>query len=347
MELYIEGEKINTRELEKLLNNVLSKYNIQVDLTEYKWRGKQVVNIKIKLINPVHFASTFSLIYNERQDKLLRGTGMYINAPREEFGTKKPFPHFYHIALLNDIIAYIMESLKDNGYISNWVFQSSIMTVKSRDWRRYFQYKYYPQYDPAFKKPLTYSKTIKGVRITSRLDQALNTIQRLPKYIETGKLSPRDIPKFVETLAVFTGIQYFYRPRPNELKEVSPLIRAYLITNMGREEAENFIKELNGKDISDYEDRVKSFLEKVSTVKDTKFQKFLNTLVDEITEDLGKAMAIKGSVADHRVMDTDDAGFPYGLAVKLRKTPYIPEEVKNFDIKKLITREGRREKVAV
>ena len=345
LELVIEGGRIKFDELKRLLTTVFSKYNMELYMGERVERGKQVITINVRLTKPIPYAVNFSQIYNEQRDKFFKKQGLYITIPREEYGFRAIFPHYYHFAILNDSIAYIMESMKNKGYVRNWYLKSSIAKINGVDWRKDFPYKYYPQFDPAFKRPLIYTKKLKGIRITSRLDQAYELVKRIPKYIESGKLSPKDIPKLIETLSFLTGITHFYREPPTTLGEVPPLVRAYIASIEGISNVEELVNKVRENGVEYYMKEIERFLSKVETVNDEKFQAFLKDLVYEVSWDLSVAMTTKGSVADQKVKDTDEAGFPYGLAVRLMKRPYVPEEIRNFDVRRLVGKTAQRERV--
>jgi hypothetical protein len=345
MKLIVKGGRLDVDRLRNLLNTVLSKYNIDVEMIEESSRGnKQVIDVRIQLRNSVYYSPFHSQYYDREKDEFFESSGVYLSSPDYKFGRKARYAHFYHFALFNDTIAYIMGTLKAKGLIEDWQLKSAVLTVKDEHWRRDFPYEYLPQFDPAFRRPLSIVKRVKGIRIPNRRDHAIEVVKRLPGYVDTGKLSPRDIPRFVDTLETFTSIKHLYNSYPKTLDEVEPLTRAYIILELGEEKGNEIIADRGMNAVAEYREKVLNWLETVS-IKDKKFRKYISILTEELVKDLDRYSRKVGEVVEETLKDTDSAGFPFGLAKHLVYKPYIPDEVKNYDLEKLV--ESREKRIGV
>ena len=332
--------KINPRRLEMLLNRILNEYNIKVYVTELPSTKRQELKIAPELIKPVKYSPLFSQMYDERRVEIAERTGEFEANPKAKFGVKMKVLHWYHWALLNDVLTYLLDSLG-----AKYVIKTAVGTYSGwRAWRHQIDIDYYPQFDPAFNKRNTrVIKKFKGVPIYADRAKMLDAIDDVDIAVKAGTLKPVDIPELEEEILSITRAADYYAgiTVPESLEEAKPHVRAWYRARYGEDADSKYHYASEEEKDREYNTLIE-WLRRVDPDSD-EFRAYLRIWKEEVKKDIAWAAREYGSY-EEVLRDSDDAGFPYGLAKSLKTTPFKPE-ITRSDLNSLVETQKEEESV--
>ena len=341
MKIIIKNKRIDVYKFSNLVNKIVNEYNINVKMVEEPSMKKQVISVYPELIESVKYSPLFSQFYDERRLAVAEQTGELERNPKMKFGIKMKYLHWYHWALLNDVITYILDKLG-----ADYEIRTAVGRYKGwQEWRHQINLDYYPQFDPAFnKRNARVIKRFKGVPIYADREKMLKALDEVDTAIESGILSPADLPKLEEEILQFTRASHYYEGLtvPETLREEKPHYRAWLILKHGDDAYTIYQYMAETKKNEEYEN-LEKWLARADPKSDL-FKKYLKIWKDEVTLDIEWAIDHYGPY-EEILRDKDDAGFPYALAKSLRTKPFEPK-IEPQELKKLLKEEEKESVIA-
>ena len=333
MRIIVRNMKLDVQKLSELVNSIVNNYNISVKMVEEPALGRQEIVVQPTLMKPVKYSPYFSQFYDERRAEIAEKMGEFEAKPKMKFGMKMIYLHWYHWALLNDVLTYILDSIGAD-------YEIRTAAGKYRgwsEWRGQLKLPYNPELDPAFLKRVTEPvERFKGVPIYADREKMLDALGEVDVAIEAGVMKPIDIPDLEEKILEATRAKSYYEgiPVPESLRDCKPHFRAWLKMQYG-EEAESVYSSLD-EDARDVEySTLMEWLDEVDP-KSEEFKKYLRMWKEEVKRDIDWAITQYGKY-EAVISDKDDAGFPLELARSLLTTPFKPG-IEQSEVKKVVAR---------
>jgi len=331
---------INAKKLEELLNKVLNEYNISVRVVPEESSGnKYVLNVYAELINPVKYSAYFSQFFDPQKIQTAEQLGEFSRKPKLRFGILSKTLHWYHWAMLNDTLTYILDTLD-----VDYKIKSGVGTFSGWDeWRWQLRHiTYMPEFDPAFLKRVSKPiKTVYGVEIFRDRAKMMESLGIIEVKLRAGSITPVAIVRLEDEILEATKAATLYEGvhSPSSLSDHKPRFRAWMKLKYG-ENAENILRFMTQDEIDEEYGELEEFLNSVDT-KNQLFWKFFEIWMKELKDDIDRA-AFKYGYFEIELRDKDDAGFPLELVKKLLKEPFKPNIDEN-EIRHLLKKEVAEE----
>jgi len=332
--------KLDAKKLNEMLNRVLNEYNISVKVVPEKpSNGKYVLNVYAELINPVKYSAYFSQVYDPQKVRTAENLGEFMRKPKLKFGILSKVLHWYHWAMLNDTVTYILDTLG-----IDYKIRSGAGTYRGWDeWRRQLRHLVYmPELDPAFLKRVSEPvKTVYGIEIFRDRAKMLGSLGIIEVKLRAGSIVPIAIERLEDEILEATRAATLYEGThsPNELREHKPKFRAWMKLKYG-EKAEDVLRFMTSDEVDEEYGELEEFLNSVDT-KNPLFWKYFEIWKKELEDDIDRA-AFKYGYFEMELRDKDDAGFPLELAKRLLKEPFKPN-IDEVEIRRLLQREQTEE----
>jgi len=333
---------IDAEKLKELLNKVLNEYNISVNVVpepEKASDGRYVYYVYAELINPVKYSAYFSQVYDQHKVRTAEQLGLFLRNPKLKFGVSSKVLHWYHWAMLNDTLTYILDRLG-----VDYEIRSAAGKFRGwREWREQLKHLTYdPELDPAFRKRVAEPvKSVHGVNLYEDIAKMIESLKTVEKKLLNGPLAPSAIEEIEEAILEVTKASTFYEGihSPASLREHKPRFRAWMKLKYG-DRAESVLQFMTSDEIDEEYSDLEDFLNSVDS-KSTAFQRYLSLWIEELELDLIFAGANYGFFVE-KLEDKDDAGFPLELAKKLLTEPFKPN-IDDTEIRNLIKKEVEEE----
>jgi len=326
---------IDAEKLKELLNRVLNEYNISVYVASKRVGNKYVLHVNAELIKPVKYSPRFSQVYDYQSAGSLAD-------PKQRFGALSKVLHWYHWALLNDTLTYMLDKLG-----VDYKIKSAAGTFKGwKEWRQQLNLPYDPEEDPAFLKRVAEPvKSVYGIKVYADRAKMLESLKDVEKKLRSGSVTPAIVEELEEAILEATKAAELYEGihAPSSLGDHMPRIRAWMKLKYG-EKAEDMLRFMTAEEVEEEYDELEEFLNSVDS-KSPAFQRYLTLWIKELEEDIERA-ALNHGYFETVLMDKDDAGFPLELAKRLLKEPFKPN-IDEAEIRRLLEKEAAEESESV
>jgi len=161
LRLYVDLPAAPVVDVLAALAGAVQNFNIELD---YTFASDNVVTLDIRLIYPIPYSPKTSPYYAGEPEDFW-----------EVVGVPATIPHFYHVALISDALAYALSTLA-RRFDGSWSLDVGPWTVDGPGWRGSAP-SYIPEKDPAFLAP---ARSVKVGRrlVPARRDKLVRYLRR-------------------------------------------------------------------------------------------------------------------------------------------------------------------------
>jgi len=336
----ITNVQLNAKKLNEMLNKVLNEYNISVRVVPEESSGdRYVLNVYAELINPVKYSAYFSQVYDPQKVRTAEQLGEFLRKPKLKYGVSSKVLHWYHWAMLNDTLTYILDTLG-----VDYKIKSGVGTFRGwKEWREQLKHLVYkPELDPAFLKRVSEPvKSVYGIEIFRDRAKMMDSLGVIEVKMRAGSITPAAIEKLEEEILEATRASTLYEGvhSPSSLSDHKPRFRAWMKFKYG-EKAEDMLHFMTQDEIDEEYGELEEFLDSVDT-KNQLFWKFFEIWKKELEDDIDRA-AFHYGYFEEELRDRDDAGFPLELAKRLLREPFRPS-IDESELRRLLEKEVAEE----